>query len=137
MPFGMSAQAGGMCMGPLDPCKTPTPAGPIPIPYPNIAQTEMANPASCSKKVFFAGMPAMNLKSEWKMSNGDQAGVAGGVISGKIMGEVKFGMGSMKVMIQGAPAAMQMSVTLHNGTAPNCPMGTATMAPQFVVMLNG
>ena len=27
MPFGMSAQAGGMCMGPLDPCKTPTPAG--------------------------------------------------------------------------------------------------------------
>ena len=137
MPFGMTAQAGGMCMGPLDPCKTPTPAGPVPIPYPNIAQTELANPISCSKKVFFAGMPSMNLKSEWKMSNGDQAGVAGGVISGKIMGEVRFSMGSMKVMIEGAPGAMQMGTTMHNGTAPNCPMGNALMAPQFIVMLMG
>jgi hypothetical protein len=102
-----------------------------------MAQTEMANPVSCSKKVFFAGMPAMNLKSEWKMSTGDQAGSAGGVISGKIMGEVKFTMGSLKVMIEGAPSAMQMSTTVHNGTAPNCPLGNALQAPQFVVMLMG
>lgn len=124
-------------MGPLDPCKTPTPAGPIPIPYPNIAQTEMANPSTCSTKVFFAGMPAMNLKSKWTMSNGDQAGVAGGVVSGTIMGPGGFSMGSMKVMIEGAPSATQMSTTLHNGASPNCPMGTALTAPQFVVMLMG
>ncbi|MHB9030714.1 MAG: DUF4150 domain-containing protein [Candidatus Latescibacterota bacterium] len=137
MPPGMTMQAGGKCLGPLDPCKTPTPAGPVPIPYPNMAQTELANPISCSKKVFFAGMPSMNLKSEWKMSTGDQAGSAGGVVSGKIMGEVRFAMGSLKVMIEGAPATMQTSLTMHNGTTPNCPMGNALQAPQFVVMLMG
>ena len=84
-----------------DICKTPTPAGPMPMPYPNTADTSMADPGGLVMAVLVCGLPAMNLMSKVLLSNGDQAGAAGGVVSGKIMGSMAFIDGSATVMVGG------------------------------------
>lgn len=71
-----------------DVCQTPNPAGQIPVPYPNLADTSMADPGGLVRDVLVAGMPAMNQMSKVTTTNGDQAGVGGGVVSAKIMGEM-------------------------------------------------
>ena len=130
--FAMTNQAGGKCLAFPDACKTPTPAGPVPIPYPNIVMSETIDAGTCAKKVKIANMKAFTQKSKWKMSMGDEAGTAGGVVSSKNMSEVGFTMGSISVKIEGAPAVFQTCPTKHNGSSPNA-MGAALMAPQFKV----
>lgn len=117
-----------------DICQTPSPAGPIPIPYPNIAETSMADPGGLVPEVIVAGMPAMNLMSKVTLSNGDQAGANGGVVSAKIMGEMAFVMGSAVVMVGGKPAVRVTSLTDHNGSPPNT-VGVVTAPCQTVVMV--
>ncbi|SMP48409.1 protein of unknown function [Desulfonatronum zhilinae] len=96
-----------------DVCQTPTPAGPVPIPYPNTGMPQTGNPA-CTK-VLINGMPALNKASKMQPTNGDQAGTAGGgVVSGKIMGPAEFIMGSTKVKLQGNPAVFMGNPTKHN-----------------------
>ena len=113
-----------------DVCKTPAPpAGPIPIPYPNMAQTEMADSKSCAKKVKFDGMKAFTKKTKWKKSMGDEAGTAGGVVSSKNMADVGFAMGSMAVKVEGTPAVFMGCMTKHNGASPNA-VGAAISPPQ-------
>ena len=56
-----------------DVCKTPSPAGPIPIPYPNIAQV-VATRRQGAKKVKCDGNPICVKDSNFKMSTGDEAG---------------------------------------------------------------
>jgi len=71
-----------------DMCKTPVPpAGPVPLPYPNAADTSAADPGGLVMDVLVDGMPAMNMSSKVLMTSGDEAGVAGGVTSGKVKGE--------------------------------------------------
>jgi carboxyl-terminal processing protease len=41
----------GMSLGFPDVCLTPSPAGPVPVPYPNIAMNAQAAPFSASVKV--------------------------------------------------------------------------------------
>ncbi len=125
---------GGTLFGFPDVCKTPSPVGPIPIPYPNTAMCPTANPATASMKVFISNMPSMNLKSEFPMSQGDNAGVAGGVVSQTGMGPVKCSMGSTAVMIEGSPAVRLTSPTLHNGTNANVP-GFSTVPGQVKVII--
>jgi len=78
----------GMTMSFPDVCKTPTPAGPVPIPYPNIAQS--TDTASGSTTVKVDGNPVMLKGSNFKMSTGDEAGSAQGVMSNKIKGTAEF-----------------------------------------------
>ena len=96
----------------LDVCKTPSPSGVVPVPYPNIGLTAQGAPAAM--KVFIAGMPALNKRSKCAPSSGDEAGVAGGVVSSTIKGPVAFVASSLKVKIQGAPAVRQNDATTHN-----------------------
>lgn len=119
-----------------DVCKTPSPAGPVPMPYPNIADTRMADPGGLVKEVLIAGMPAMNQMSKVSLSNGDQAGVAGGVVSAKIMGEMAFVNGSNQVMVGGKPAVRVTCQTTHNGSPPNT-MGMVSAPSQTQVMVLG
>jgi hypothetical protein len=44
--FQATMGAAGICLGIPDVCLTPTPVGPVPIPYPNIALNSTANPAT-------------------------------------------------------------------------------------------
>jgi uncharacterized Zn-binding protein involved in type VI secretion len=110
--FAVTKKA-GQCMGMPDVCKTPAPpAPPVPIPYPNIAMPMMGNPATT--KVFICGMPALTKASKITLSSGDEAGVAGGVVSGKNMGPAEFVMSSLAVKLEGNPAVRLGDTTKHN-----------------------
>lgn len=104
---------GGQVTCPVDVCKTPAPPGPpIPIPYPNTAMTTLANPASL--KVLISNAPALTKASKIAMSMGDNAGVAGGVVSGSFMGECEFVTASFKVKFEGKPAVRQLDQAKSN-----------------------
>lgn len=128
--FAVTKQA-GQCMAMPDVCKTPAPPGPpIPIPYPNIAMPMMGNPATL--KVLIAGMPALTKASKITISSGDLGGVAGGVVSGKMMGAAEFTMGSMTVRLEGNPAVRLSDPTKQNeGNA----IGSVLVPSQAVVMI--
>jgi len=125
----------GMCQVFPDTCKMPTPAGPVPIPYPNIAACPTAQSSSCSGKVMIGGMKSFNLKTNFTTSQADQAGTLGGVISNKIMGKVKYTSGSTSVYIQGPPAVRLNDTSAHNGPPPNAPLGTQVVPSQTKVMI--
>lgn len=71
-----------------DVCKTPAPPAPspVPIPYPNVANSPMAS-VKVSKRVADNTQKVMLKGAAYALSNGDQAGVAMGVVSNKIMGK--------------------------------------------------
>jgi len=97
----------GICMATVpDVCKTPSPAGPVPIPYPNISQSsDLANGSTTVKG---DGEMIAVKDSEYSKSNGDEAGTAGGVVSGVNMKEAKWILFSMDVKIDGKNACRLM-----------------------------
>ena len=102
----------GQVMSMPDVCKTPTPGGPVPIPYPNTAMNLMAAPPVV--QVLISNSPAINKGSKIALSNGDQAGSAGGVVSGSMMGKCEFMTCSFKVKIKGKPAIRQLDQAQSN-----------------------
>ena len=113
-----STKAGGQCMAMPDVCKTPAPpAPPVPIPYPNIAMLPMA--VGTVPTVLVMNMEAVVQTTKIPMSSGDEAGVAGGVVSGMIKGEVSFKLFSSKVKFGGKSAVFVTAMTGHNGTNAN------------------
>lgn len=95
-----------------DVCKTPSPAGPIPIPYPNIAMS--SNTAKGAKKVKCDGKPVCVKDSNFKTSVGDEPGVAKGVISSKTKGKAEFILYSFDVKIEGKNVPRAFDLMLHN-----------------------
>ncbi len=127
---------GGMMLGFPDVCLTPTPAGPIPIPYPNISTGVTTIPTTTAINVLTDGMPSHNQMSEVFISNGDNAGVNLGVASGSVMGPTEFILGSITVLKEGMPAQRMTSMTGHNGLSMNCP-GVCLAPSQVTVMVMG
>lgn len=121
---------GGLCMAQPDVCQTPTPGGNVPIPYPNLASPELGTPPAAT--VLVSGMPALTMSSQIPLTNGDQAGAAGGVASGMIMGPAVFTQGSSKVLIAGNPAVRLTTPTAHNQ---NNAVGAVLAPSQTVVMI--
>lgn len=113
-----------------DVCRTPTPAGPIPIPYPNVALGPMA--VSAVYKVLFMGMPAHNMASTVVISNGDNAGLALGLVSGSVMGPSRHLTGAFTTLIGGLPATRLTSMSLQNRT--NC-IGARVVPSQLKVLI--
>lgn len=112
-----NSQMMGMDTGFPDVCLTPTPAGPVPIPYPNIGMGPTAIPTCMN--VLFMATPAHNMATTQPMSNGDNAGVAMGVASGLVMGPVRHLTAAFTVLVGGMPATRMTSMALQNST--NCP----------------
>jgi hypothetical protein len=107
------ADSGGTTIAFPDVCKTPSPAGPIPIPYPNIAKS--SDTASGTTKVKCDGNPVCVKDSNFSMSTGDEAGSAGGgVASNKIKGKAEFVMFSMDVKFEGKNVCRAFDTMLHN-----------------------
>src|ERR1700722_5477924 len=102
----------GMCMGFPDVRKTQVGPAVVPLPYPNIGQCPTA--VQTTTKVLIANMPAITQGSKLPMSQGDEAGAEGGVVSGMIMGEIAFRTTSSKVAFQGQKAVVLTAVTAHN-----------------------
>jgi len=125
-----NTQMMGTDMGFPDVCLTPTPAGPVPIPYPNIAMGPTAVP-NCPT-ILILGAPVHNLATTIPMTNGDNAGVNMGVASGTVMGPSRHMTGAFTVLFLGMPASRLTSVSLQNST--NCP-GVRTVPSQPLVLL--
>lgn len=87
-----------------DVCKTPSPGGPIPIPYPNISQSITLAKGTTTVKAD-GGMVIANKGSEFSLSNGDNPGVAGGVKSSTFMKESTWITYSFDVKMEGKGAA--------------------------------
>jgi uncharacterized Zn-binding protein involved in type VI secretion len=83
-------------------CKTPTPGGPVPMPYPNISQSMTL--AKGTTTVKGDGKMIAIKGSEFSMSNGDNPGVAGGVKSSTFMKESTWILYSFDVMMDGKNA---------------------------------
>jgi uncharacterized Zn-binding protein involved in type VI secretion len=104
-----------------DVCKTPTPGGPVPIPYPNIALSK--DTAKGSKTVSMDGNPIMLKGSNFSTSTGDEPGTAGGgVVSNTTKGKAEFVNYSFDVKVEGknVPRLGDMMVQNKN-SAPNTP----------------
>jgi hypothetical protein len=125
---------GGMCLAFPDTCNTP--AGPVvvAIPYPNLGTLALG--LGTTVKVLIMYMPVYTAGSKLPMSQGDEAGSVGGVMSGMIMGEVAFRTQSSKVSMQGQKVVVLTCMSAHNGASANAPAG-AIIAPSQTVVLVG
>src|SRR5262249_26802351 len=106
--------SGGMSTATIpDVCKTPSPGGPVPLPYPNIAKS--SDLAKGSKTVEADGGNMIAIKgSEFSRSNGDEAGTAGGVKSSTNMKEATWILYSFDVKIDGGNACRLTDKMFHN-----------------------
>jgi hypothetical protein len=97
-----------------DVCKTPSPGGPMPIPYANVARSSDA--ADCSTSVTADGNPIMLKDSSYSTSSGDEAGTAGGgVVSNCTKGKAQFALYSFDVKIEGQNVPRQSDLMKQNG----------------------
>ena len=107
------AQTNGITTAFPDVCKTPTPGGPIPIPYPNISQS--TNTAQGSTTVKCDGQPIMLKDAKFSMSTGDEPGTAGGnVVTNQIKGASTFVMYSFDVKVEGKNVPRQLDLMICN-----------------------
>ena len=105
--------SGGMSIVFPDVCKTPTPGGPVPIPYPNIGKS--SDTTNGPKAVKTDGKMPMVKGAKYSMSAGDEAGTAGGgVISSKIKGECEFMLYSFDVKFEGKNVCRMGDPLFHN-----------------------
>jgi hypothetical protein len=115
------APATGIAFAFPDICKTPSPSGPVPIPYPNIAQlgqaTGITNESGRELLVGPSCFYVLLQGSAVDVSTGDEAGSAGGgVRSGTITGrcEVIQASGSVVYGPQSKGIARFMDATKQN-----------------------
>jgi hypothetical protein len=120
---------GGVQTCPIpDVCKTPSPAGPVPVPYVNVAlDSDLAKGAS---KVKVCGkMPAIK-DAELSTSSGDEAGSAGGgVVSAKTKGKLIWAACSPDVAFEGKGVIRFLEICLHNGNVVNTGGNAALGSP--------
>jgi hypothetical protein len=132
MMTAVHASSSGMSIAFPDVCKTPIPpAGPVPIPYPNIAMSSDA--ASEAKKVKFEGAKVMVKSSNFKMSSGDEAGSAQGLVSSKIKGKAEFANYSFDVKIGGENACRLADPMKQNIGSPNAFGPAELQAPNMAM----
>jgi len=95
-----------------DVCQMSTPAGPIPVPLPNIAKS--SDTAKETKQVKVDGEGVCVEDSNFSTSSGDEAGSIGGVVSSKTKGKAEFMNYSMDVLFENKSVARAMDLMLHN-----------------------
>jgi hypothetical protein len=116
-----------------DVCKTPSPGGPVPIPYPNVSQSMTLAKGTTTVKAD-GGMMIAIKGSEFSLSNGDNAGVAGGVKSSTFMKESTWILYSFDVKIDGQNACRLSDKKFQNHEN-TVDLGGETQAPTAVIML--
>ena len=106
--------SGGMSMVFPDVCKTPAPPSPspIPIPYPNIGKA--SDTSSGPSTVKTDGEMPMVKTAKYMKSSGDEAGVAGGIMSSVNMSECEFMMYSFDVKFEGNNVCRMGDPLFHN-----------------------
>jgi hypothetical protein len=136
----MLTMGAGMDLGFPDVCITPIPSPtgeiPTPLPYPDIGMTATNVPAAYN--VLADCMPAINQLSMGTLSNGDEVGLEGGVVSHMIDGQTEYLVGCFTILVDGVPAQRMTSVTGQNamGVMPNAP-GMCLCPSQVTVLTLG
>ena len=133
MKMPASTKAGGVAQAMPDVCNTPSPTGPIPSPYPNIAQLNTAD--GVVNKVLIDSKEVVVETSTIPHSQGDEAGSQGGVTSGTDMDQVAFKQYSSKVIADGKKLVFATARTAHNGSNPNAPCGVQVAPSQAKVLI--
>lgn len=129
-----SSKASGNCLGVPDVCQVPAPPGPpVPTPFPNMAM--VANATQTSTKVMIENKEVVVETSEIPSSTGDEAGVAGGVVSGTFAQKVVFKLGSSVVKAEGKSVVYVTATTAHNGSNANMPAGLQVAPSQAKVLV--
>jgi hypothetical protein len=129
---GMSAVHAGspgqtMCFPDINLCPPTPPAGPIPMPLPNIALG--ADLQGGASSVTIGGNPMAKQSSFLAKSTGNEPAqpTGGGVVSHVIQGKAYFTSFSVDVSIEGEPATRHLDMMTHNHAAqcpPNSAVGT-------------
>ena len=104
--------SGGMSTVFPDVCKTPTPGGPVPIPYPNIGKS--SDTSGGPKKVKTDGQMPMVKGAKYQITSGDEAGSVLGVISSKVKGVAEFMLYSFDVKFEGKNVCRMGDPMFHN-----------------------
>lgn len=104
--------------GPPDVCNTPSPGGPVPVPYVNAARS--SDLAHGARHTVIAGSPIALASSYIATSSGDEPGTAGGgLISRRIRGKMKWQSTSLDVRVEGNGVARFSDAVSHNGNTFN------------------
>jgi hypothetical protein len=85
-----------------DVCKTPSPGGPVPIPYPNISMSSTLSKGTTTVTADGGNMIAIN-GSQYSTSSGDEPGTIGGVTSSTFKMESTWITYSFNVKMDGSP----------------------------------
>jgi hypothetical protein len=104
--------SGGMSTVFPDVCKTPTPGGPVPIPYPNIGKSSdtTAGPSTVTTD----GVMPMVKGAQYAVTSGDEAGSVLGVTSNSVKGPAEFMMYSFDVKFEGNNVCRLGDPMFHN-----------------------
>ena len=95
-----------------DVCKTPSPGGPVAVPYPNVACSN--DTSEGSRDVQMDGESIMLRGAYFATSTGDEAGTVGGVVSGTFCGKAEFINYSFDVAVEGRNVPRQGDSMLQN-----------------------
>ncbi len=116
--------SGGSSIGAPDVCKTPTPGGPVPVPYVNTALSR--HTAKGSRRVRVDGHPIMLKSSHFSTSTGDEPGTLGGVVSGKVKGKAYPRSYSHDVKVEGQSVFRFTDMMVQNSGSPANAAGVET-----------
>jgi len=104
--------SGGMSTVFPDVCKTPSPGGPVPIPYPNIGMSSDTSQGPATVKT--DGQMPMVKGAKYSRSSGDEPGTLGGVISSVNMNVCEFMIYSFDVKFEGKNVCRLGDPLFHN-----------------------
>ena len=109
----------GFNFAPIDVALTPIPSPvgpiPVPIPYPNFGLNPMALPMTTAMHVFQTFTPAHNVATSVPLSNGDNAGLLGGVTCAPLDMSFNFRTSCATSMTMGClPVVRLVDMTLQN-----------------------
>jgi len=96
-----------------DVCKTPTPGGPVPMPYPNIARSGDLSDGTTTVSADSGNMIAIK-GSHYQISTGDEPGTVGGVTSNTFKKETDWITYSFDVTMDGGNVCRLTDKKFHN-----------------------
>jgi hypothetical protein len=95
-----------------DVCKTPSPGGPIPIPYPNTGMSSDTSKGPTTVKV--DGQMPMTKDAQYIKTTGDEPGTLGGLVSSTFKSVAEFMLYSFDVKFEGKNVCRMGDSMWHN-----------------------
>ena len=115
-----------------DVCKTPTPGGPVPMPYPNISQASSLSDGTTTVKVDGGNMAAIK-GSKFAMSSGDEPGSIGGIKSSTFKQASTWILYSFDVKLDGSNACRFSDKKFQNNENTIDAMGVIPLVVQVAL----